>query len=421
MVRKRSFLDRLRASMKAFVGIEQVTGIGGYLPSARYDYVTAAGNLWESSIVLPCIHWAANALPEAPLVVVRERDGVEEELPEHPLLTLLAQPNPYYNQFTLLSGTLLSLMVDGNAYWLKRRTTAERVAELWYLPHFAVVPKGDSEEFIREYEFKQQGRPVSLSPRDVVHFRRGIDPNDLRRGLSPLKAVLREIATDNEASTYAASIMRNMGVPGVIVAPKVTESSPPMREEEASRIKRLFQERFTSERRGEPLVLSEAMDIVPVGWSPKDIAVDILRRVPEERISAALGIPAIVVGLGAGLERSTFANYAEAREAAYESGIIPMQKLLAAQITSQLLRMEPQFDSGPRDRVAFDTSKVRILQEDMNRLAERMNLGVTGGWVKVSEARASQGLPVSPSDEVYLRSANVFPTTSEGQWSVPEE
>ncbi len=420
-MRRRRFMDRLRASFKAFVGIEQISGATGYLPAARYDYEAAAGNLWESSIVMACVNWASNALPEAPLVVRRVLRGVAEELPDHPLVKLCEQPNPYYGQFTLMAGTILSLMVDGNAYWLKRRTEAGKVAELWYLPHFAVTPKGDAQQLVTEYEFKQRGGAMSIAPQDMVHFRKGVDPHDLRKGLSPLRCVLREVATDNEASTYAACILRNMGVPGVMIAPKLSDGAPPMREDDASRIKQLFRERFTNERRGEPLVLSEAMEVTPVGWSPKDISVDVLRRVPEERISAALGIPAIVVGLGAGLERSTFANYAEAREAAYESGIIPLQKLIATHLTQQLLRPEAQFNSQPTDQVAFDTSEVRILQEDMNRLAERMNLGVQGGWIKVSEARASQGLPSDPSDEIYLRSMNLIPTTSAGQWTPPDE
>jgi hypothetical protein len=57
-----------------------------------------------------------------------------------------------------------------------------------------------------------------------------------------------------------------------------------------------------------------------------------------------LGIPAVVVGLGAGLERSTFTNMAEAREAAYESGLIPAQKILGEDIRFQLL---PLFGDDP--------------------------------------------------------------------------
>jgi hypothetical protein len=47
--------------------------------------------------------------------------------------------------------------------------------------------------------------------------------------------------------------------------------------------------------------------------------------------------PGVVAGLGAGLDRSTFTNMAEAREAAYEQAIIPTQRILGEDIRFQLL------------------------------------------------------------------------------------
>jgi hypothetical protein len=75
------------------------------------------------------------------------------------------------------------------------------------------------------------------------------------------------------------------------------------------------------------------------GFSPEQLLLRELRRIPEERVTAVLGVPAIVAGLGAGLDRSTFTNMAEAREAAYESGIIPTQRIIAEDIRFQLLRI----------------------------------------------------------------------------------
>jgi hypothetical protein len=90
-------------------------------------------------------------------------------------------------------------------------------------------------------------------------------------------------------------------------------------------------------------------------------------------VTAVLGIPAIVAGLGAGLDRSTFTNMAEAREAAYEAGLIPMQRILGEDIRFQLLA---DFGDDPfAFRFGFDLSKVRVLQEDLYRQAQRHDLG----------------------------------------------
>ena len=87
-----------------------------------------------------------------------------------------------------------------------------------------------------------------------------------------------------------------------------------------------------------------------------------LRRIPEERVTAVFGLPAIVAGLGAGLDRSTFANFKEAREAAYESNIIPTQRLLGAELKTQLLAdFVGETDTWDLE---FDLARVRVLQED---------------------------------------------------------
>ena len=50
----------------------------------------------------------------------------------------------------------------------------------------------------------------------------GIDPNNTRKGLSPLASLYREIFTDDEAANMTASLMRNIGVPGVVLSPANT-------------------------------------------------------------------------------------------------------------------------------------------------------------------------------------------------------
>jgi hypothetical protein len=149
------------------------------------------------------------------------------------------------------------------------------------------------------------------------------------------------------------------------------------------------------------------MKVDVLSFSPEKMNLKDMRRVPEERITATLGIPAIVVGLGAGLDRSTFANYAEARESAYESFIIPNQRRFAADLKSQLL---PDFGDTAGVAIQFDTSGVRVLQEDENAKAQRWINLVNGGLAMVSEGRNAVGLPVEPEHDVFLRPANLIET-----------
>jgi hypothetical protein len=203
-----------------------------------------------------------------------------------------------------------------------------------------------------------------------------------------------------------------MGVPGIIVSPDVDGEE--IDEVEAEETKAYLKTAFTGDRRGEPYVSTIRMRVSQFGFSPEQLTLRELRRIPEERVTAALGIPAVVVGLGAGLERSTFTNMAEAREAAYEAGIIPMQRILAEDVRWQLLTEFEGPERTFRLTFGFDLRKVRVLQEDLYRQAQRFDLAIRGGWAQVWEGRRAIGLPYTEQDHIYLRQANVVEVPAGG-------
>ena len=346
------------------------------------------------------LQWISRNFPEAPPEMRKEQpDGSLEVETNHAMLRLLVRPNPFYSGTTLWMATLLDWYVDGNAYWIKIRNRAGAVQELWWIPSFLISPKGGSQTFISHYEYRPAGSLVRLEPDDLVHLRYGLDPDDPRRGRSPLKSVLREVFTDDEAANFTAQLLRNSGVPGIVVSPKDSSELSP---EDVAATKAYLADAHTGDRRGEPLVMSGPTNVEQFGFSPSQLDLKSLRRIPEERITGVLGIPAIVAGLGAGLDRSTFANFAEAREAAYQENIIPAQRIIGEELRFQLLS---DFEEDPwKFRVGFDTSKVRVLQEDEQKRAQRLDIGVRGGWVRVDEARRAMGHQAEPEDEIYLRS-----------------
>ena len=335
------------------------------------------------------------------------RGGQEEQVRQHPLLRLLRRPNPHHTGVVQWMATTTDWMVDGNAYWLKLRDRNGTVRELWWTPSWLMEPKGDDKTFITHYEYRPDSGVASipLSPDDVVHFRFGLDPDDPRKGYSQLKSVLREVFTDDEAANFTAALLKNMGVPGLLISP---DAEGKLDDLEAQATKAFLMDKFTGDKRGEPLVMSGKTKIQQFGFSPEELVLTQLRRIPEERVTAVLGIPAIVAGLGAGLDRSTFTNMAEAREAAYEAGLIPMQRILAEEICFQLLtEFEDAGDIVDNWRFGFDLSKVRVLQEDLYRQAQRNDLAIRGGWAMVAEGRRSMGWEVDEErDSVFLRPLN---------------
>lgn len=398
---------RLLTRLRQMVFRRQSWRIWG-LPRSRFDYLREVGDGTGSSTVMAPLLWIARTFPEAPLMVWRVlEDGQEEEERKHELLRLLRRPNKFYTGRVLWMATMLDYFADGNAYWLKIRSETGQVTELWWTPTWTITPEAeDTTDFVRHYLYRPgDGVEVALPPEDVVHFRFGLDPDDPRKGRSPLKSVLREVFTDDEAANFTAQLLRNAGVPGLVVSPE-GDGSPS--DEDVQATKRYVHEAFTGDKRGEPLVMSGPTKVQQLGWSPDQLNLRDLRRIPEERVSAVLGVPAIVAGLGAGLDRSTFTNYTEAREAAYEQNIIPSQGAVSEEVQFQLLS-DFEGDDGVWDfRVGFDLSKVRVLQSDQKELAERLGAEVRGGFTRVAEARRELGRKVEPADDVYLRPMSVI-------------
>lgn len=369
------------------------------LPNTKHDYAGAVGDGLGSSVIIAPVLWMARTFPEAPLAMYRVRPEANERVLQHDLLTRLSRPNPFYSGHTLWMATVTSYAIDGNAYWGKVRDARGAVQELWYIPHWLIKPaiNEGSTAFIDYYEYRVGGQTLKLDPSDVVHFRFGLDPRNPRRGMSPLQSVLREVFTDDEAANFTGSLLRNLGVPGLLISPAEGSSVnvADLREAKVD-----LERKFGGDNRGKPIVLSGPTKLEQFGFSPQQLDLKALRRIPEERVTAVLGIPAVVAGLGAGLDRSTFANMAEAREAAVESNIIPTQRLMAADIMAQLL---PDFEPQPEQwLLEFDTSKIRALQQDENALAERWATLYQAAIVTRGEARAAMGLTATDADNVYF-------------------
>jgi HK97 family phage portal protein len=403
---------------KFFTPVTTQDGLGSLLPQTKYNYEAAYSTtaaLLQSSTVGACVNWIARTFPEADLSVRRYDSATQQYVAEadHALRVLLNRPNRYFSGRLLRMALVTDFITNGNAYLIKVRSQTGAVVELWWAPAETMAPRdarseydstaASGDEFITHYEYgvgSSQGS-IEVPVDDVVHFRYGINPENTKLGRSPLASVFRELFTDDEAANFTASLLRNSAIPGVVLAPG--EGVGAVSEEDLQSIKDRWTDQFGSDNRGRLMVMRGATKVTTVSYSPSEMNLQQLRRIPEERVSAVLGVPAIVAGLGAGLDRSTYSNMAEAREQAWESGLIPIQSLIADDLTNQLL---PDFDDDQTAEVFFDYSQVRVLQADATDLARRWRELVEGSIAKRSEARAALDLPVEPGDNVYLLPLN---------------
>ena len=370
----------------------------------------------SSDVLMTPVTWLQDAMAEAPIVAL---DPKGDPIEDSELIALLATPNPFYSLEVLLAGTTLSLAIDGNAYWIVNHGKGgEKVpVEIWYAPHMNIEPDwpdNDSTKFITHYKYDTTGQPQLLRPfgldaddekagvpsgvekgLSVVHFRKGIDPDNLRKGLSPLKGLLREIWTDNEAAKFTAAILSNMGIPGLVFSPDDTEVQLTL--EEGKAIEEKVDAKFRGAGRGKPLVMLGKTRVEQFGFSPADMDLSALRNISEERVTAALHVPAAVVGFGSGLQATKVGATMEAMvKLAWSQGVIPLQKIITGEISRTLA---PALGAASAE---FDNKGVQALRENEDLKAGRIGRLYRDGVITRSDARSALNFETVDADNVYL-------------------
>lgn len=391
------------ASWSYYVGLSDERG-----------YNADVGDGSRSSLVEACVSWIANAVGQTHPAVLHyfpaddhgeiDRHHAAARLVQHPTFDSRVGRSSY-SWIPLIQATISSFVVTGNAYWRKRRSATGKVVQLWYIPPWMVTPhrRDFSSYFVDYYIIRNGSREENLPPSEIVHFRDGLDPYYPLLGISKLRTLLREIFTDEEAARWTSTLLRRQATPGLILSPDVGAASPS--EAEALEIKNRIEADFTGDNRGRTMVLGAPTKVQQYGFSPDEMKLGDLRDIPEERISAALGVPGAVVGFGSGLQTAKVgATFGELVDLAWQNGALPRTRVLAAELTEQLL---PDFGPEPDLEFVFDTSDVPIMADYRKKEAETLDVLMRWGVMRRGESRKRLKLPIGPRDDVYLLSSGL--------------
>jgi len=391
---KSSISDRIKRALKLWFPAPGGAGAPSIswnrtLPGSQYDYRREVGNLWENSVVYALLSWQANQFAQAPLVVEEPggKPGRYSVVTDHPLTKLIKRPNPHWSCNDMWGATLLSMAVGGSAYWVKVRSSARKVVEVWWVPHWMMTPiwPADGSLFISAFRYRVDGRFYDYATSEVVHFKNGlVNPFNQRTGLGSFSGSLREICTENEAGTYESAMLRNRGIPGVILSPK--EGADPVTKEQAETVKRLWADEFAGDGAGKLFLSNLPLDVTIPQFEPDKMSLTSTRGEAVSRICAGFGIDPMVIGLSS--DQRVFSNYEEANRAGWEHNILPAQGLVAETLDCQLL---PDFDTSDTRQVGFNNSRVPALQGKRDDLYHRISMAVGGPWMTPDEGRAETG------------------------------
>ena len=256
------------------------------------------------------------------------------------LLHVIEQPSTQYSGEDLITAVTADLCIRGTSYVRIIRSRNKLLGLMW-LPK---VDEATRDGKFSGYTYYNSNFFLTYVPtKDMIVFKRGLDSENLRRGISPLRNLLDEVLTDGEAANFTHSLIKNLPIPGLLIGPKEgvfsAKSSDQHKKLEAS-----FQKHFTGNERGKASLITHAFEIGYVQPDMSKIDLARLRELPEERVCAALGIQPAVLGLGAGLQTTKVgATMVEMTRQSWRYGVIPLIKTIQNTYNKYLV---DRFDTG---------------------------------------------------------------------------
>jgi len=308
-----------------------------------------------NSAVFSCVSEYVIRGTEPCLYVVDE----EANPVDHELSGLLADPNPEMDEARLMQFVFAYMCIGGNCYLHKMRGKYGEVIYLWPYHDAQITPIPGRHNWIEYYLYDiGDGTKVKIPREDIIHFKwPSFDVGDPQKGLSPLKVLGREVDTDNQVSEYVLSILKNGGMPGsALVFPPRGKDQYELTTAEIEQNKARFTEAFTGRNRGKSIVLTGGIEVKRFAQGLEDLQNDYLRRIPETRITAAFRVPAILVGLAAGLDRSTYSNSEQAAAGFTKQTLVPLWRSIQRTFTKGLIERDENVT------IAYDLSTVEALQ-----------------------------------------------------------
>ena len=318
------------------------------------------------------------------------------ELDLHPLLDLLARPNPRQDGASLLETISAHLLLAGNAY-IEAVSLAEgastNVRELYALrpDRMRVVPGPDG--WPQAYEYTVAGSTVrfeqSAALPPILHLT-FFHPVDDYYGLAPLEAAACALDTHNAAAKWNKALLDNAARPsGALVFDG--PDGMVLSDQQYERLRRELDRQFQGTgNAGRPMVLEGGLDWKAMSLSPKDMDFMEAKHAAAREIALAFGVPPMLLAIPGD---NTYSNYQEASRVFWRQTVLP----LAGRVASALAQwLQPAFGNGLM--LAVDTDRIEALTPDRAALWERVS---KAPFLTVNEKRAATGYGAVPGGDGF--------------------
>jgi len=366
---------------------------GGRARWTPRDYAALAREGFvKNAIVHRAVKLVAENVGAAPVILYESGRPIDR----HPLLDLLAQPNPREDRAGFLEAVAANLLIAGNAYIeavALDGASGATVRELYALRPDRMRVQPGPDGWPQAYEYSvgvETVRFAQTGPLPPILHLKLFHPLDDHYGLAPLEAAAVPVDTHNAAAVWNKALLDNAARPSGALVYAGPDGSV-LSDSQFERLKRELEDTYQGVRNaGRPLLLEGGLDWKAMSLSPKEMDFLEAKHAAAREIALAFGVPPMLLAIPGD---NTYSNYQEANRVFWRQTVLP----LAGRVLGALARwLSPAFGEGLQ--LVIDTDAIDALSADRAALWARVS---AAPFLTVNEKRAMVGFgPIEDGDAV---------------------
>jgi HK97 family phage portal protein len=341
----------------------------------------------KNVIAFRAINQVSRAAASVPWRLAQGRGAVA--LDRHPLLDLLARPNPMMAGSEFIEAVTGYYLIAGNAFVEAVSVGGGPPRELWPLRPDRMKVVAGKTGLPQGYTFTLAGaeRRWDADPvtgRVPILHLKTFHPLDDWYGLSPVEPAGFAIDQRNESDKWNMALLQNGARPsGALVYEPRDGAAANLTDEQFARLRQEVAAQYGGAKNaGRPMLLDGGLRWQEMSLSPKDMDFLDVRHAASRDIAQAFGVPPQLLGIPGD---STYSNYQEARLALWEETVIPLLRHLRDEFNAWLA---PRFGEGLA--LDIDLDQIPALTLRRERTWARLQ---DAEFLTVNEKRESVGLP----------------------------
>lgn len=332
----------------------------------------------------------ANTVASIPVHVYKGRERQDT----HPLEKLLnLSPNPSMSAYIFKQTMEAFRNTEGMAYALIIRNGLGEITRLDVLDPTRVRPliERDSREIW--YDITLEGKTYPIPGYMVLALKHmsangisGIRPLDVLRGSLDYDAEVKEISL-NQLDGINHGVM--LEVPGQALD-----------ETRKAQIVADFLDAYESSGQ-RVLVLEGGIKATTFNQSPVDAQLMDVERITRNRVATVYNLPPHMLG---DYSDTSFSTAEQQMQEFLQLTVIPIVQQWEDELNRKLLS-DADYKVGYRFR--FDTDS--LIRADMVAMANKYQMAIRGGWMRINEVREREGLPPDPNGDELMCARDIIP------------